>query len=271
MKQISKISMLFLIFGLFFLYIPIFFLVFYSFNESPIAGVWTNFSMKWFAAVFNDAEFMMVAATSIEIAIISATGATILGLIAAIATTGQGSFVGKKLLTKLIPIPIIMPEIIIGFSLLMLFTTIEKLFGISIKRGIATITIGHVMASMAYVHMTISARLANFEQSLEEAAQNLGASPINAFLYVTIPVVSKSIFSGWLLAFTLSLDDLVIASFLSGPGSTTLPILIFSNIRIGLAPTINAFSTMFIGVIAICIILAWIISQRKRVTQTNQF
>lgn len=264
MRMMSNTSLSFLIFGMVFLYIPIFFLVFFSFSESSIPGIWTEFSLKWFMEVFNDTDLIQAALTSFEIAFVSATGSTILGLIAAIATTRHGNFIGKNFLSGSISMPIVTPEIITGFSLLMLFIAVEKCTGISVKRGIVTVTIGHIMASMAYVHMTISSRLSNFEQSFEEAALNLGAHPIKVFLYITIPIISKSILAGWLLAFTLSLDDLVIASFLSGPGTTTLPILIFSNVRIGISPAINAFSTIFIGIVSVCLVSVYVISKNKK-------
>lgn len=264
MKTISKTSLSFLIFGLVFLYIPIFFLIFFSFSESSIVGVWTKFSLRWFREIFHDIDLLRAASTSVEIAFLSATGSTVLGVIAALATTKQGNFMGKSFLSGTISMPIVMPEIVMGFSLLMLFIAIEKVFGFSIRRGVITVAIGHITASMAYVHMTVSARLAAFDQSLEEAALNLGAHPVRVFLHITLPVISKSIFAGWLLAFTLSLDDLVIASFLSGPGSTTLPILIFSNVRIGISPAINAFSTIFIGIITLCLTAAYVLSNKAK-------
>lgn len=266
MRKLSKTNIAFLAFGFTFLYVPIFFLIGFAFSDSEIEGVWTKFSMRWFVAVFEDDDLINAAITSFEIAVISATGATILGLIAAVATTRPGNFIGRSFLSRAVTVPIVMPEIITGFSLLMLFLTIEKVTGISFDKGIVTVTIGHVMASMAYVHMTIRARLANFDQSLEEAALNLGANPFKVFIYITVPLIAKSIFAGWLLAFTLSLDDLVIASFLSGPGATTLPMLIFSNVKIGVTPAINAFSTMFICIVAVCLVLAYVISNKEKRT-----
>ena len=264
MKKISKINLTFLAFGYAFLYIPIFFVIINSFSESEIPGIWTNFSLKWFKAVFEDKDLLYAALNSLQIAAISATGSVVLGVLAAAATTKRDSTSKlSKLLNSLIIMPIVMPEIIVGFSLLMLLISIESIFGFPKERGIMTVVIGHIMATMAYVHVTVRTRLLSFDNSIEEAAQDLGAKPLTIFLKIKIPIIGKSILAGWLLAFTLSLDDLVIASFLTGPGSTTLPILIFSNVRIGVTPMINAFATMFITLIATCIICAYITSKKR--------
>jgi putrescine transport system permease protein len=263
MKGISRSNLAFLIFGMAFLYIPVFFLIFFSFSDSPIAGVWTKFSVKWFKAVFEDSSLLKAALTSVKIAIVSATAATLLGLFTAIATTRGEDFIGRKFLNYAIPMPIVMPEIITGVSLLMLFLNIEKITGFSMKEGITPVVIGHIMASMTYVHVTIRARLIDFNREIEESALNLGANTFKVLIHVTIPLISKSALSGWLLAFTLSLDDLIIASFLSGPGSTTLPILIFSSVRVGLSPAINAFSVIFIGITALLIFIIHITSTSR--------
>lgn len=268
MIKISRLTLTFLIFGFAFLYIPIFFLIINSFSDSEVPGIWTGFSLKWFSAVFEDDDLLHAALTSFEIAAISATGAVILGVLAAASTTRSNNFFGKKFLSNIIIMPIIMPEIIVGFSLLMLFVAMESIFGFPKERGIMTVAIGHVMATMAYVHMTVRSRLMSFDVSLEEAAMDLGAKPFSVFTQIKIPIIGKSILAGWLLAFTLSLDDLVIASFLTGPGSTTLPILIFSNVRIGVTPAINAFATMFIAFIAICLTFTFLLS-RDRKGETN--
>lgn len=262
MKKISKLCITFLVFGYAFLYIPIIFLVVYSFNESNSGGLWTNFSLKWFKAVFNNQDLLRSALTSIEIAFLSATGSVILGLLTAVSTARSKRFMGKKFLNGAMTIPIVMPDVIIGFSLLILFIFLERTFGIPQERGIITVTIGHIMMSMAYVHITIKSRLASFDQSLEEAAMNLGAKPFKVFISVTMPIISGSIFVGWLLAFTLSLDDIVIASFLSGPGATTLPILIFSNIRIGATSELNAFATLFMGMVMLCLAVLFVITRK---------
>lgn len=254
--------MSFLIFGLAFLYIPIVILIIYAFNDSATGGVWTGFSFKWFSAVFKNEELLTAALTSLKIAALSATGATIIGVCAA-AVTAKDSHSGKhQFLGKMIQIPILIPEIIIGFSLLMLFIFSEKLFGLPRERGVVTVTIGHIMASVAYVHMTLRDRLMSFDKDLEEAALDLGAKPLKVFVTITLPVISNSIFAGWLLAFTLSLDDLVIASFLAGPGATTLPLLIFSNLRVGITPEINAFATLFIVIVGLCLLVAYLLTTK---------
>jgi putrescine transport system permease protein len=254
-----------LVFGYALLFIPIVFLIINAFSSSEISGVWTHFSLKWFEAVFEDDDLIYATLTSVETACISATIAVVLGVLAAIATVNEKSFFGKKFLNVAIIIPIVVPEIIVGFSLLMLFIAIENIFGFPKERGLMTVVIGHVMATMAYVHMTVRSRLLSFDNSLEEAALNLGAKYFTVFWQIKIPIIFKSILSGWLLAFTLSLDDLVIASFLTGPGSTTLPILIFSNIRIGITPAINALATMFILVIAIALTLIFFLSKKRNI------
>ncbi|MDR0552865.1 MAG: ABC transporter permease [Holosporales bacterium] len=266
MKKISRTSITFLIFGFAFLYIPIFFLIFFSFSESEVMGIWTKFSLKWFRSVFQDVDLLRAALTSFEIAFMSATGATILGVLAAVATTRREKFPGKKFLSRTMYMPIVMPEIVTGFSMLMLFIIIEKTAGFSIERGVISVTIGHIVASMSYVHMAVMSRLSTFDKSIDEAALNLGATPFQVFMHITIPIISNSIMAGWLLAFTMSLDDLVIASFLSGPGSTTLPILIFSNVKIGITPAINAFSTLFIGVVIVCTLITYVLSSKKRIS-----
>lgn len=264
MIRISKTTGTILIFGYSFLFIPILFLITTSFSSSEIPGIWTGFSLKWFRALFEDSDLLHAAITSLKVACISASGSVVLGVLAAASTTNSGTFYGKRFLNTTIIIPIVMPEIIIGFSLLMLFMAMESIFGFPKERGIMTVTIGHIMATIAYVHMTVRSRLLSFDRSIEESALDLGASPFSVFLRIKIPIISKSIVSGWLLAFTLSLDDLVIASFLSGPGSTTLPILIFSNVRVGVTPAINALATVFIAIVTFCLIVAYCLTRKKK-------
>lgn len=264
MIKLSKTAISILIFGYAFLFTPILFLIVTAFSASEIPGIWTGFSLKWFEALFEDSDLLHAAITSLEIACFSATGAVVLGVLAAASTTNTGKFFGKRFLNATIVIPIVMPEIIIGFSLLMLFMAIENIFGFPKERGIMTVTIGHIMATMAYVHMTVRSRLLSFDQAVEESALDLGASPFSVFFKIKLPIISSSIVSGWLLAFTLSLDDLVIATFLSGPGSTTLPILIFSNVRVGVSPIINAFATIFVAVVSICLIVASYLTKSKK-------
>lgn len=264
MIKISKTIIAILIFGYAFLFMPIFFLIINSFSASEIPSVWTTFSLRWFEAVFEDDDLIRAALTSLEVAFISATGALILGVLAAASTTKTPHFRGKNFLNATVIMPIVMPEIIVGFSLLMFFMALENIFGWPRERGIMTVAIGHIMSTMAYVHMTVRSRLLSFDKSLEEAALNLGAKPFLVFIQIKIPIIAKSMLSGWLLAFTLSLDDLVVASFLTGPGSTTLPILIFSNVRVGVTPAINALATMFVTVISICLVAASMLTKKSR-------
>jgi putrescine transport system permease protein len=234
------------------LYIPLFFVVISAFSESDVPGIWTRFSLKWFILVFTDKDLLRAALASVEVAAISATTATILGTISATAIVSKEDYLWKRTLSKLIIVPILLPEIIAGFSLLMLFMIVERMFNISQERGLVTVAIGHTMASVAYVHTTVKSRLSSFDLSLEEAARDLGANPLISFIRIKLPSIWTSIWAGWLLAFTISIDDLVIASFLTGPGATTLPLLIFSNIKVGITPAINAFATMLMAIVLMC-------------------
>ncbi|MDR0695813.1 MAG: ABC transporter permease [Holosporales bacterium] len=258
MNKMSKPVLLFLIVGITFLYIPLVSLVITSFSESDVPGVWTHFSLKWYTAVFQDRDLIEAAFMSVKIAIISATVTVVLGVLAAMAVTSDDKFFSKKLLKNAILIPVIIPEIIIGFSLLMLFITTENSIGLKIGHGIIAIVIGHVVLTIPYAHLTIKSRLSLFDRAIEDAAANLGAKAFTVFVRIKLPVILQSIMVGWILAFALSLDDLVVASFLSGPGTTTLPILIFSNLRIGITPELNAFAALFMGVVALCTIPAFI-------------
>ena len=263
MRNISKTTLTFFIFGFAFLYIPLFFVIANSFSASEIPGIWTTFSLKWFYAVFDNHDILHASLVSFKIASISATASVVLGLLAAISTTKSKNFVGKTLFKKIISIPAIMPEIIVGFSLLMLFVYMDRVFGWPKERGLMTVVIGHTMSTMAYVHITIRAKLLTFDVSLEEAAMDLGAKQLTVFLKIKIPIIFQSIVSCWLLSFTLSLDDLVIASFLSGPGSTTIPMLIFSNIKTGVSPMINAFATMFILIVGLSLCVSMLLTRKK--------
>lgn len=246
-----------LIIGYTFLFTPLVILIINSFGDSDIPGIWTHFTLKWYKEALADHELLNAILVSLKIAIISATASSILGIMAAVGTTQPKStkFIGRKLLSNTIIMPIVMPEIIVGFSLLMLLLSIERMFGCNIDRGVMTVCIGHTMATMSYVHMTISAKIRILDKSVEEAALNLGAKPRSVFWKIKLPMLSSAIVTSWTLAFTMSLDDLVIASFLTGPGSTTLPILLFSNIRVGITPMINAFATIFILMITVCIVI----------------
>ena len=261
MRKHSKFLYFILIFGYTFLFTPIIILIINAFGDTDVPGVWQHLTFKWFREAIEDHELLQSAITSLKIATISATGSVILGLLATVATTKKHEkFPGKKFLSNAIMIPIVMPEIIVGFSLLMLFLFSEKIFGFSFTRGVTTVCIGHIMGTMAYAHMNIRSRVLTLDNSIEESALNLGANPLIVFWQIKLPMLSNAILSSWILAFIMSLDDLVIASFLTGPGATTLPILIFSNIRVGITPVINAFATLFILVIVVCIIITHMLS-----------
>jgi len=252
-------------FGLAFLYIPMVLLVIYSFNYSKLVPVWGGWSIRWYKVLFQSEEIWEAVALSLKIATVNACFATLLGTLAGLALVRFGSFKGRTLFTGMITAPLVMPEVITGLSLLLLFITLKELIGWPDKRGFTTITIAHITFSMAYVAVIIQSRLAGMSQDLEEAAQDLGAKPFRVMIDITMPLIAPGMLAGWLLAFTLSLDDLIIASFVSGPGATTMPMLIYSRVRLGLRPDINALATIIIVVVAIGIILAgWIMFRQQK-------
>ncbi len=253
-----------LAFGLAFLYIPIMLLVLYSFNNSRIVQIWGGFSTKWYVSLFQDEDIWDAVTLSLKIATVNACFATILGTLAGLALVRFGRFRGRTLFSAMISAPLVMPEVITGLSLLLLFIWLQTSIGWPAERGFSTITIAHITFSMAYVAVIIQSRLAGMAQDLEEAAQDLGAKPLRVLTDITLPLLAPGMLSGWLLSFTLSLDDLVIASFVTGPGSTTLPILIYSRIRLGLRPDINALATIIIVVVAIGVILAGYLLLRQQ-------
>lgn len=257
-------------FGFAFLYLPILVLVTYSFNSSALATVWGGFSTRWYSALLDNQQIIDAALLSLEIAAISATFATILGTLAGLALTRMRRFKGRFMFTGLIAAPLVMPEVITGLSLLLLFVSLQELIGWPSTRGAWTITIAHITFSMAYVAVIVQAQLASMDESLEEAAMDLGGRPIQVAFDITLPLIAPSMISGWLLAFTLSLDDLVIASFTSGAGASTLPMVIFSKIKLGVTPDINALASIIIGTVTIGIVIAsWIIlrNDEKKATQ----
>lgn len=249
---------------LLFLYLPILILIAYSFNESRYVTVWSEFSLKWYKEIFRDRELLDATIQSLKIASISASISVIFGTMAAISLVRFGWFFGRGLFSTLLTAPFIIPEVITGFSLLLLFSFIEQVFGSFTERGIMTVILAHTTLGVAYVTVIVQARLATFDESLEEAALDLGASPLKVFFRITLPIIGKSIIAGWLLAFTLSLDDLVIASFTSGPGSTTLPMLIYSRIKLGISPEINALATIMLCIVFISIALVYFANIRKK-------
>ena len=254
-----------LCFGMAFLYVPMLLLIIYSFNYSKIVPIWGGWSTRWYSTLFQSEEVWAALALSLKIAVVNATFATLLGTMAGLALVRFGRFRGRTLFGGMISAPLVMPEVITGLSLLMLFISLKEFIGWPDQRGFTTITIAHITFSLAYVAVIIQSRLAGMGQSLEEAAQDLGAKPIRVMFDVTLPMLAPGMLAGWLLAFTLSLDDLVISSFVTGPGSNTLPILIYSRIRLGLRPDINALATIIIVTVAVGVILAgWIMMKQHR-------
>jgi len=246
-------------------------LILLSFNDSSIATVWGGFSLRWYSALLSNKQIINAALLSLKIAAVSATFATILGTMAGLALTQMGRYRGRLIFTGLIAAPLVMPEVITGLSLLLLFVSLQELIGWPLSRGASTITIAHITFSMAYVAVIVQSRLANMDQSLEEAAMDLGGRPMQVAFDITLPLIAPSMISGWLLAFTLSLDDLVIASFTSGAGASTLPMMIFSKIKLGVTPDINALASIIIGTVTVGIVIAsWIILRNdgNRATQS---
>lgn len=250
--------------GFAFLYIPMIILVIYSFNASKLVTVWAGFSTKWYTELMTNDAFLDAAWVTIKVALVSSTLATILGTLAAYTLVRAGRFRGRTLFSGMIYAPLVMPEVITGLSLLLLF------IGIGMDRGVTTIILAHATFSMCYVSVVVSSRLVSFDRSLEEAALDLGCTPFDAFCSVTLPIIAPAVIAGWLLAFTLSLDDLVIASFVSGPSSTTLPIKIFSSVRLGVSPEINALSTLMIGIVTIGVITASLVTKRSVAMRAKQ-
>ncbi len=248
-------------FGIAFLYLPIAILVTYSFNESRLVTVWVGWSTRWYSELLHDQAILDAAWVSLRIGFLSATFATILGTLAALALSRIGRFRGRMAFSAMVYAPLVMPEVIIGLSLLLLFVSFD------IARGFWTTTLAHTTLTMCFVTVIVQSRLLSFDRSLEEAAMDLGCPPARTFLTVTLPLIGSAILSGWMLAFTLSLDDLVIASFTTGPGATTLPIRIYSEVRLGVKPEINAICTLMIGVVAVIVIAASLLSKRFAVAQ----
>ena len=269
-KKRSTFLFSILCFGMAFLYIPMLMLIVYSFNYSKIVPVWGGFSTRWYATLFESEEVWNALILSVKIAVINATFATILGSLAGLALVRFGRFKGRTLFGGMISAPLVMPEVITGLSLLMLFIALKEFLGWPDKRGFTTITIAHITFSMAYVAVIIQSRLTGMGTSLEEAAQDLGARPLRVLGDITLPLLAPGMMAGWLLAFTLSLDDLVISSFVTGPGANTLPMLIYSRVRLGLRPDINALATIIIVTVAVGVLLAgWIMLRQQKQKQRD--
>ncbi len=250
MRKVSVFNTAAIIVGMAFLYLPIAILVIYSFNDSRLVTVWGGWSTRWYGELFSDAPLIASALISLRLALISATAATLLGTLAAVALARFGRFSGRLLFSAMIYAPLVMPEVITGLSLLLLFVAV------AVDRGFWTVAIAHTTMAMCFVTIIVQSRLVDFDISLEEAAMDLGAPPLRTLMSVTLPLIFPAIAAAWMLAFALSLDDLVIASFTTGPGATTLPIRIYSEVRLGVKPEMNAVCSIMVGVVGVAVILA---------------
>ncbi len=262
-RRISAFRLSALIFGFAFLYVPILSLIVFSFNKSKLVTVWGGFSTIWYGKLLHNEQILSAAWLSLRIAAVNATGATVLGTLTGIALARFGRFRGRTLLSAIATAPLVMPEVITGLSLLVLFVAMEQLIGWPRGRGATTITIAHITLTMSYVAVIIQSRLSSMDESLEEAALDLGATPARVFFLITLPIIAPALISGWLLSFTISMDDLVIASFVAGPGSSTLPMVVFSKMRLGVSPDINALATVLVVLVTTGIVIAGIIMGRR--------
>src|ERR1700693_4631940 len=255
LTRLSPFNVVSLALGLAFLYLPIVILVIYSFNASRLVTVWGGWSLRWYTEFFHDRAMLEAALMSFRVAAVSATLATLLGTLAAVALSRAERFRGRTLFSAMLYAPLVMPEVITGLSLLLLFVAVDA------ERGFWTVTMAHTTLTMCFVAVVVQSRLGSLDPTLEEAAMDLGCDPVRAFLKVTLPLILPAIAAGWMLAFTLSLDDLVIASFTTGPGSATLPIRIYSEVRLGVQPEINAVCSIMIGVVGIAVIAASLLAK----------
>jgi putrescine transport system permease protein len=241
--------------GYLFLYVPIVALVVYSFNDSPVPNVWRGFTLKWYAALVEDHELQAGLWLSLKIAFLTACGSVVLGTLAAFALVKYKRFFGRTMFSGMVNAPLVMPEVVVGLSLLLMLVSVQRAIGFP-ERGLMTIWLGHLLVGLAYAAVIVQSRLLDLNPSLEEAAMDLGARPSQVFWLVTLPMISQSLMSAWLLTFTLSLDDVVLSAFLSGPGATTMPLVIFSRARLGLNPSVNAVATLIVVVVAVGVIVA---------------
>jgi putrescine transport system permease protein len=245
-----------LVFGFAFLYVPILSMIVFSFNESRLVTVWSGFSVRWYGQLFENRAMLDAAGLSLRIATVTACGATVIGTLAGLVLARFGRFRSRTLFSGMVTAPLVMPEVITGLSLLLLFVAFAGLPLIPDDRGFNTIAIAHITLTMSYVTVVVQSRLSTLDDSLEEAAMDLGARPAKVFFAITLPIIAPAMISGWLLAFTLSLDDLVIASFAAGPSTNTLPMMIFSTVRRGITPEINALATIMVGIVTVFVIIA---------------
>ncbi|HVN42457.1 MAG TPA: ABC transporter permease subunit [Steroidobacteraceae bacterium] len=253
-----------LVAGFGFLYVPIASLIVYSFNKSKLVTVWGGFSTQWYGTLLHNEQILGAAWLSLRVATLSASLAVVLGTLGGFVLSRFGPFRGRTLFSGLTTAPLVMPEVITGLSLLLLFVTMEQLIGWPAGRGMTTIVISHVTLTMAYVTVIVQSRLSQMDESLEEAAMDLGARPWKVFFVITLPIIFPALLSGWLLAFTLSLDDLVITSFVAGPGSSTLPMVIFSKVRLGVSPDINALATILVTIVGVGVTTAGLLMRRQQ-------
>jgi putrescine transport system permease protein len=250
--------------GFLFLYLPIVALVVFSFNDSPVPNVWRGFTLKWYADLANDTEIVAGLWLSLKIAFLTACGAVVLGTLAAFSLVKYKRFFGRTMFSGMVNAPLVMPDVVVGLSLLLMLVSVQRAIGWP-ERGLMTIWLGHLLLGVAYATVVIQARLRDLNPQLEEAAMDLGARPTQVFWLVTLPMISQALASAWLLTFTISLDDVVIAAFLSGPGATTMPLVIFSRARLGLDPSVNAVATIIVAIVAVGVVLAsWMIARAER-------
>jgi len=271
-RRFSPVLFCSLSFGIAVLYIPILVLIAYSFNASPLVNVWGGFSTEWYAKLIHNRQVLEAALLSLEVAVSASTGAVVLGTLAAVSLVRFARFRGRLLLTGMVNAPLVMPEIITGITQLLLFVSMLQMFSWP-HRGFTTIVIAHVAFCTAYVTVTVQSRLQTADRSLEEAAMDLGSSPARAFIEITLPIIAPALVSSWLLSFTLSLDDLVISSFVSGPGASTLPMVIYSKVKLGVSPDVNALASLIICLVGACVIGAGIVmrrAERQRLLETQQ-
>jgi putrescine transport system permease protein len=258
-----RVSWLMLGLGLLFLYLPMVILIVYSFNESRLVTVWSGFSTKWYGELLRDRQMMAAAWLSLRLAFYTACAALVIGTTAAMAMTRFRNFRGKTLMGAMFIAPLVMPEVITGLSILLLFVSASDLFGLFETRGMLTLWIAHVTFTLAFVTVLMSSRLSELDRSLEEAAMDLGANRVRVFFEITLPIIAPALVSAWLLAFTLSLDDLVVSSFVAGPAATTLPMKVFSSVRLGVSPKINALASLLILAVSIAAVVGWWLMARE--------
>lgn len=250
--------------GYLFLYLPIVALVIFSFNDSPIPNAWRGFTLKWYQQLAGDREMISGFWLSLQIAFLTACGSVVLGTLAAFSLVKYRRFFGRTAFSGMVNAPLVMPEVVVGLSLLLMLVSVQRALGFP-ERGLVTIWFGHLLLGMAYAAVVVQARLRDLNPQLEEAAMDLGARPPQVFWLVTLPMIAQSLVSAWLLTFTISLDDVVISAFLSGPGATTMPLVIFSRARLGLNPSVNAVATLIVAVVAVGVVLAsWLIARAER-------